>query len=585
MEDELTRTPYDLVVTTTTYGGIPEACRRLAAEAVTDLWRDPPPDERVDRRFLRVLAWDGMIDERFVDEPLHVQLGVDEMVIGGHVVDRLAPAGTPVVLVPGSGMPVKQWPAARWELLASALRTAGHPVLVAGRPDQPRIAGTVRLPPGDLRALASQLAAVGVRGGLVVGPDTGPVRLAVATGTPAVVLFGPTAASRYGADPALAVSLQGLPGCEIRRPTSIAEQECWWSAHCPLTGAAPACMARPFRGAGALRSHCHPRARVTRSPVDPQDVCCHRAIRTSDSEGADVTATQDAVEADRALKAKHRAMWALGDYPAVVDDLVGVLGPILVEAAGVRAGDRVLDVGSGSGNAAIPAALAGAQVIASDLTPELFERGRQAAEQRGATLEWREADAENLPFGDAEFDVVLSCVGVMFAPHHQASADELVRVCRPGGTIGLLSWTPRGLHRADVRNDEAIRAAASARCSTAAAVGQRGARPRAARRPGDRCRGSPADPEGRALRRARGVPRLLQGQLRADHRRLSATSPTTPTGSRHWTATSPTSLAGSTPATAGPSWSGSTCSSLPSAARCGDVTGRRGTGSPRTPHR
>jgi ADP-heptose:LPS heptosyltransferase len=242
VEEELTRTPYDLVVTTTTYGGIPEACRRLAAEAVTDLWRDPPPDERVDRRFLRVLAWDGMIDERFVDEPLHVQLGVDEMVIGGHVVDRLAPTGSPVVFVPGSGMPVKQWPAPRWELLASALRTAGHPVLVAGRPDLPRIAGTVRLPPGDLRALAAQLAAVGVRGGLVVGPDTGPVRLAVATGTPAVVLFGPTAASRYGADPALAVSLQGLPGCEIRRPTSIAEQECWWSAHCPLTGAAPACM-------------------------------------------------------------------------------------------------------------------------------------------------------------------------------------------------------------------------------------------------------------------------------------------------------------------------------------------------------
>ena len=112
-------------------------------------------------------------------------------------------------------------------------------------------------------------------------------------------------------------------------------------------------------------------------------------IRTSDSEGADVTATQDAVEADRALKAKHRAMWALGDYPAVVDDLVGVLGPILVEAAGVRAGDRVLDVGSGSGSAAIPAALAGAQVIASDLTPELFERGRQAA--RSAVPRWNGA--------------------------------------------------------------------------------------------------------------------------------------------------------------------------------------------------
>jgi ubiquinone/menaquinone biosynthesis C-methylase UbiE len=110
----------------------------------------------------------------------------------------------------------------------------------------------------------------------------------------------------------------------------------------------------------------------------------------------------------------------------------------------VQPGNRVLDVAAGSGNAAIPAALAGAQVVASDLTPELLETGRELAEQRGATLEWRQADAENLPFGDGEFDVVLSCLGVMFAPHHQASADELVRVCHPGGTIGLLSWTPQG---------------------------------------------------------------------------------------------------------------------------------------------
>jgi SAM-dependent methyltransferase len=104
----------------------------------------------------------------------------------------------------------------------------------------------------------------------------------------------------------------------------------------------------------------------------------------------------------------------------------------------------VLDVGAGSGNAAIPAALAGADVVASDLTPELFEAGRAVAEKQGAQLTWQEADAEALPFGDAEFDTVLSCVGVMFAPHHQQAADELVRVCRPGGTIGLLSWTPQG---------------------------------------------------------------------------------------------------------------------------------------------
>jgi ubiquinone/menaquinone biosynthesis C-methylase UbiE len=157
-----------------------------------------------------------------------------------------------------------------------------------------------------------------------------------------------------------------------------------------------------------------------------------------------MTETIDAVQADRALKAKHRAMWAMGDYPAVATEIVAPLGPILVEASGVHPGDRVLDVAAGSGNVAIPAALAGASVVASDLTPDLLERGRQHAAKRGTRLESREADAESLPFGDAEFDTVLSCVGVMFAPHHQESADELVRVCRPGGTIGLLSWTPEG---------------------------------------------------------------------------------------------------------------------------------------------
>ena len=162
------------------------------------------------------------------------------------------------------------------------------------------------------------------------------------------------------------------------------------------------------------------------------------------TETTTTTTTEAALKADQALKAKHRAMWALGDYPALAADLVSGLGPVLVEACGVGAGDRVLDVAAGSGNAAIPAALAGASVMASDLTPELFEAGRAEAARRGAQLEWRQADAENLPFADGAFDTVLSCLGVMFAPHHQASADELVRVCRPGGTIGLLSWTPEG---------------------------------------------------------------------------------------------------------------------------------------------
>ncbi|HYP55207.1 MAG TPA: class I SAM-dependent methyltransferase [Solirubrobacterales bacterium] len=145
------------------------------------------------------------------------------------------------------------------------------------------------------------------------------------------------------------------------------------------------------------------------------------------------------------LKAKHRAMWASGDSPSMVETFLLPLGPRLVEAAGIGPGMRVLDVASGTGNAAIPAAQRGAQVVASDLTPELFEAGRARAAAEGVELEWAEADAEDLPFEDASFDVVISSIGVMFAPQHQAAADELVRVCRPGGTIGLLSWTPEGM--------------------------------------------------------------------------------------------------------------------------------------------
>jgi ubiquinone/menaquinone biosynthesis C-methylase UbiE len=150
-------------------------------------------------------------------------------------------------------------------------------------------------------------------------------------------------------------------------------------------------------------------------------------------------------QADSALKERHRAMWAAGDYPGLVRDLITDLGPTLVTASGVGSGERVLDVAAGSGNASIPAAQAGARVVASDLTPELFEAGRKAAADAGVEIEWQQGDAEALPYDDGEFDTVLSSVGVMFAPHHQVAADELVRVCRPGGTIGLLSWTPEGL--------------------------------------------------------------------------------------------------------------------------------------------
>ena len=138
-------------------------------------------------------------------------------------------------------------------------------------------------------------------------------------------------------------------------------------------------------------------------------------------------------------------MWASGDYPSMVETFLLPLGPRLVDACGIGEGMRVLDVAAGTGNASIPAAQRGATVVASDLTPELLEAGRQRAEADGVELEWAEADAENLPFEDESFDVVMSSIGAMFAPHHQDVADELVRVCRPGGTIALLSWTPEGM--------------------------------------------------------------------------------------------------------------------------------------------
>lgn len=130
--------------------------------------------------------------------------------------------------------------------------------------------------------------------------------------------------------------------------------------------------------------------------------------------------------------------------PHVPQKVVGELGGVLVTAARVQPGERVLDVAAGSGNASLPAAAAGASVVATDLTPELVEIGRQRAASQGLDVAWREADAEHLGFDNAEFDVVMSCVGVMFAPFHQPVADELARVTRPGGRIALINWTPQG---------------------------------------------------------------------------------------------------------------------------------------------
>lgn len=147
---------------------------------------------------------------------------------------------------------------------------------------------------------------------------------------------------------------------------------------------------------------------------------------------------------DQTLTATHRTMWALGDYALMAEQVMAPLGPILVAAAGIGPGVQVLDVAAGSGNISLPAAKTGASVVSTDLTPELLGRSQARAAQQGLTLDYREANAHALPFGDGEFDIVMSAIGVQFAPDHQRAADELVRVCRPGGTIGVISWTSEG---------------------------------------------------------------------------------------------------------------------------------------------
>ena len=138
-----------------------------------------------------------------------------------------------------------------------------------------------------------------------------------------------------------------------------------------------------------------------------------------------------------------RELWASGQYRRI-SDLIAAQGRRLVEWSGLGAGDRVLDVAAGTGAASLPAATAGARVTATDITPELLEVGERAARERGLELEWRTADAMALPFPDGSFDVVMSAIGAMFAPDQQATADELVRVCRSGGTIAMANWTPDG---------------------------------------------------------------------------------------------------------------------------------------------
>ena len=144
------------------------------------------------------------------------------------------------------------------------------------------------------------------------------------------------------------------------------------------------------------------------------------------------------------VKARQQAMWASGDF-AVIGTTLQIVGELLNEAVDIRATDRVLDVAAGNGNATLAAARRFASVTSTDYVPELLERGRRRADAEGFdNITFEVADAENLPYANASFDLVLSTFGVMFAPDHERAAGELMRVCKPGGRIGLASWTPAG---------------------------------------------------------------------------------------------------------------------------------------------
>ena len=145
----------------------------------------------------------------------------------------------------------------------------------------------------------------------------------------------------------------------------------------------------------------------------------------------------------QAIKGRQQATWSAGDY-ARVGNVILLTAELLCEAVDLRGGQRVLDVAAGSGNAALAAARRFADVTATDYVPALLEEARKRAAAEGLTLAFQEADAERLPFPDASFDAVLSTFGAMFAPDHEQVARELLRVCRPGGKIGMTNWTPEG---------------------------------------------------------------------------------------------------------------------------------------------
>ena len=226
---------FDLAVTDARYGGIPDALRASGAQVVVDdLWRGPPADERIDLRFLSLLAADGIIAPAYRCLTAHVQLTAAEQADAHRVLAALDGGTRPrVLLLPEAGMPIKEWAPERFRSLTRSLVHDGCRVLLAAAHDRTPsviargIDGATVLPPVSLRRLGAVAAACAV----CVAGDTGPARVAAAVGTPTVALFGPSWAGRFGLRDEH-VSLQSPLQCEVRDPRNMTEQRCWYSGQC-----------------------------------------------------------------------------------------------------------------------------------------------------------------------------------------------------------------------------------------------------------------------------------------------------------------------------------------------------------------
>jgi ubiquinone/menaquinone biosynthesis C-methylase UbiE len=182
-----------------------------------------------------------------------------------------------------------------------------------------------------------------------------------------------------------------------------------------------------------------PERNATRSERNMSTILTAPALSAAQTTGERPSITPDLA----AIKQRQQQTWAAGDY-ALVGSTLNIIGELLCEAVDLRAGQRVLDVATGNGNAALAAARRFGTVTGLDYVPALLDQGRERATADGLGVTFIEGDAEALPFPDASFDVVLSTLGCMFAPDQEQVARELLRVCRPGGKIGLANWTPDG---------------------------------------------------------------------------------------------------------------------------------------------